>query len=41
MWVIEYFGLCRSFWKSGAAQLDAWTETVRKGETPIFLTNLR
>ena len=39
--VIEYFGLCRSLWKSGAAQLDAWTETVRKGETPIFLTNLR
>jgi hypothetical protein len=39
--VIEYFVLCRSFWKSGTAQLDAWTKTVQKGETPIFLINLR
>jgi hypothetical protein len=39
--VIEYFGLCRSFWKLGTSQLDAWTATVRRGETPIFLTNLR
>lgn len=27
--VIEYFGLCRDFWKLGAAQPDAWTETVQ------------
>ena len=39
--VLEYFTLCRSFWKMGTSQLDAWSATVREGETPIFGANLR
>jgi TonB family protein len=38
--VLDYFTECRSFWKMGAEQLDAWSESVRKGETPAFGANL-
>ena len=31
--VLEYFSLCRKFWKMGAAKLDAMTESVRGGGT--------
>ncbi len=31
--VLEYFSLCRAFWKMGAAKLDAMTEAVRSGGT--------
>jgi hypothetical protein len=39
--VLDYFEMCRTFWKSGAATLDAWGETVRNGGTPVFGVNLR
>jgi TonB family protein len=39
--VLEYFGLCRKFWKTGAPQLDSWSETVRNVQTPAFGGNLR
>lgn len=38
--VLEYFALCRKFWKLGRSQLDAWSDAVRKGETPVFGGNL-
>ena len=34
--VLEYFEACRSFWSMGAAQLDAWSATVRSGRMPSF-----
>ena len=39
--VLDYFQLCRSFWKMGGRQLDQWSEIVRTGGTPVFGTNLR
>jgi hypothetical protein len=39
--VLDYFELCRKFWKTGGEQLDAWSATVRKGETPDFAGSLR
>jgi len=38
--VLDYFALCRKFWKLGGSQLDAWSDAVRKGETPVFGGNL-
>lgn len=38
--VLEYFDLCRKFWKLGVDRLDAWTEAVENGETPEFGANL-
>ncbi len=38
--VLEYFSLCRNFWKSGESRLDAWSEAVRKGRIPEFSMNL-
>jgi hypothetical protein len=38
--VLEYFTLCRAFWKMGSKTLDTWSATVRKGETPNFGANL-
>lgn len=32
--VLQYFSLCRTFWKSGATKLDAWSEAVRNGKKP-------
>jgi hypothetical protein len=39
--VLDYFDLCRKFWKLGGARLDSWSEMVRKGSTPSFGANLR
>ncbi len=39
--VLEYFGLCRKFWKSGGDQLDQWTKDVEAGNIPDFGGNLR
>ncbi len=36
--VLQYFDLCRKFWKMGGAQLDSWSETVRKGGKPPLPT---
>lgn len=38
--VIEYFDLCRKFWKMGADKLDLWTKTVQAGNVPDFGANL-
>lgn len=38
--VLEYFELCRKFWKMGGQQLDSWSETVHNGGTPEFGANL-
>jgi hypothetical protein len=38
--VIEYFDLCRVFWRDGHPQLDQWTTDVRAGKTPQFGANL-
>ena len=32
--VIEYFGLCRKFWKMDRGQLDEWTATIKGGGIP-------
>ncbi|HVW10013.1 MAG TPA: hypothetical protein VHC90_15600 [Bryobacteraceae bacterium] len=34
--VLEYFELCRKFWKMGGAQLDSMSATVKQGGTPAF-----
>ncbi len=39
--VLDYFALCRNFWKMGGQRLDAWSETVHNGGTPAFGVNLR
>jgi hypothetical protein len=38
--VLDYFEACRTFWKMGAKQLDAWSATVRGGGIPSFGANL-
>jgi TonB family protein len=38
--VLEYFSLCRAFWKMGGAKLDEWSATVRGGGIPSFGANL-
>jgi len=38
--VLEYFSLCRTFWKLGGARLDSWSAAVRSGVTPDFGANL-
>lgn len=38
--VLEYFDLCRKFWKSGGAQLDRWTKDIKAGNAPDFGGNL-
>jgi len=37
---LEYFAICRTFWKMGGTRLDAWTATVRSGGIPEFGANL-
>ena len=34
--VLDFINQCRTFWKMGLAQLDGWSETIRKGESPVF-----
>jgi hypothetical protein len=38
--VLEFFTLCRAFWKMGSKTLDSWSATVRSGEVPNFGPNL-
>ncbi|HSY26812.1 MAG TPA: tetratricopeptide repeat protein [Burkholderiaceae bacterium] len=37
---LQYFELCRKFWKMGGQQLDGWEVAVRNGKTPEFGANL-
>lgn len=39
--VLEYFELCRKFWKTGGERLDQWTKEVNAGLAPDFGGNLR
>lgn len=38
--VLDYFTLCRKFWKFSPGKLDEWTATVKGGGTPDFGANL-
>ncbi|HUO05847.1 MAG TPA: hypothetical protein VMU16_11690 [Candidatus Binataceae bacterium] len=38
--VLEFFDLCRQFWKHHVDRLDDWTNTVKAGGTPDFDLNL-
>jgi serine/threonine protein kinase len=38
--VLEFFVLCRKFWKLGPKQLDDWTAAVKGGGMPYFGANL-
>jgi len=39
--VLDYFDLCRGFWRMDDGDLDTWSEAVRAGEMPDFGANLR
>jgi hypothetical protein len=38
--VLEYFSLCRGFWKMHGEDLDQWTAEVNAGKIPNFGANL-
>ena len=38
--VLQYFDLCRRFWKMGQGELDEWTKDVKAGQIPDFGANL-
>lgn len=38
--VLQYFQLCRKFWKLGGRELDEWTAAVKAGDTPNWGTTL-
>jgi hypothetical protein len=38
--VLQYFALCKNFWKMDRGKLDEWSATVRRGEVPDFRANL-
>jgi hypothetical protein len=38
--VLEYFELCRKFWKMDRGRLDQWSQEVKDGKTPDFGANL-
>ena len=38
--VLEYFELCRSFWKMGKEDLDRWSSEVKAEQIPDFGANL-
>jgi hypothetical protein len=38
--VIEYFELCRKFWRMHPEQLDHWSQEVKAGKIPEFGPNL-
>jgi hypothetical protein len=38
--VLQYFALCKSFWKMDRGRLEEWSATVRAGGTPNFAANL-
>ncbi len=37
---LQYFELCRKFWKMDYGKLDDWSKEVKAGETPDFGANL-
>ena len=38
--VIQYFDLCRSFWKMDRDRLDQWKREVEAGKIPDFRADL-
>jgi hypothetical protein len=38
--VLQYFDLCRKFWKDGGEKLDEWSKAVEAGRMPDFGANL-
>ncbi|MGH7951000.1 MAG: hypothetical protein ACREFE_03645 [Limisphaerales bacterium] len=38
--VLQYFGLCRKFWKMDYGKLDQWSNDVEAGKIPDFGANL-
>jgi outer membrane lipoprotein-sorting protein len=38
--VLQYFSLCRTFWKMGGEKLNEWSAAVRQGSMPEFGANL-
>jgi hypothetical protein len=38
--VVQYFELCRKFWKMDWGKLDDWSNEVKAGKTPDFGANL-
>ena len=38
--VLQYFELCKGFWKMDNGKLDEWSATVRSGGIPDFTSNL-
>jgi hypothetical protein len=38
--VLEYFELCRKFWRMDRGRLDQWSQDVKGGKTPDFGANL-
>jgi hypothetical protein len=38
--VLQYFELCRKFWKMDSGKLNEWSKEVKAGETPDFGANL-
>jgi len=38
--VLEYFELCRKFWKMDNGQLNGWSQEVKAGKVPDFGANL-
>ena len=38
--VLQYFELCRKFWKMGQQKLDTWSQEVKDGKVPDFGANL-
>jgi tetratricopeptide (TPR) repeat protein len=38
--VLEYFELCRKFWRMDRGRLDQWSRQVRDGKVPDFGANL-
>ncbi|HVN17324.1 MAG TPA: hypothetical protein VMU05_01080, partial [Dongiaceae bacterium] len=38
--VLQYFALCKNFWKRDRGRLDEWSATVREGKVPDFRANL-
>jgi len=39
--VLQFFALCRNFWKDDYGKLDEWSATVRGGGVPEFGANLK
>ncbi len=39
--VIEYFELCKKFWKMNDGRLDSWIASIKGGGKPYFGTNLK